>query len=156
MTELNPGDPAPDFTLPASGGKTVSLHDLRGRPVVLYFYPADDTSGCTKEACGFRDHFGDFGSVHAMVLGVSPDPVSSHDAFAEKFNLPFALLADTDHAVAEAYGAWGEKNLYGKKSVGILRTTFLIDEEGRIARVWRRVKPDGHADQVLAALAPVG
>lgn len=152
MTELHVGDQAPDFTLPASGGETISLHDLRGRQVVLYFYPQDDTSGCTTEACSFRDRHGDFQTANAVVLGISPDPVSSHDAFAAKFNLPFTLLADTDHAVADAYGTWQEKNLYGKKSMGIVRSTYLIDENGRIAHIWSRVKPEGHAEQVLDAL----
>jgi peroxiredoxin Q/BCP len=152
MIELQPGDAAPDFTLPRSGGGTLSLHDLRGRKVILYFYPKDDTSGCTKEACEFRDTSEQIEEADAVVLGISPDGVASHDRFRQKYALPFALLADEDHAVAERYGVWQEKSLYGKKYWGIARTTFLIDEEGRIERVWERVKPAGHAADVLAAV----
>ncbi|HLQ23506.1 MAG TPA: thioredoxin-dependent thiol peroxidase [Gemmatimonadales bacterium] len=146
------GVKAPDFSLAADDGTTVTLKALKGRKVVLYFYPKDDTSGCTKEACGFRDRWSDVEQARAIVLGVSPDAVTSHQKFKQKYQLPFALLADPDHLVAEAYGAWGEKSMYGKKYKGILRTTFLIDGEGRIARVFEKVKPEGHAAEVLAAL----
>ena len=149
---LKPGDVAPDFSLAADDGKAVALKDLRGRPVVLYFYPKDDTPGCTKEACQFRDSWKDVQETGAVVLGVSPDSTTSHQKFKEKYSLPFPLLADVDHQVASAYGAWGEKSMYGKKYQGILRTTFLIDRTGRIARVFEKVKPDGHAAEVLAAL----
>ena len=149
---LAPGVKAPDFSLAADDGTTVALKALKGRKVVLYFYPKDDTSGCTKEACGFRDRWSDVKQAGAIVLGVSPDAVTSHQKFKQKYQLPFPLLADPDHLVAEAYGAWGEKSMYGKKYKGILRTTFLIDGEGRIARVFEKVKPEGHAAEVLAAL----
>ena len=150
---LAPGVKAPDFSLAADDGTTVALKALKGRKVVLYFYPKDDTSGCTKEACGFRDRWSDVKQAGAIVLGVSPDAVTSHQKFKQKYQLPFPLLADPDHLVAEAYGAWGEKSMYGKKYKGILRTTFLIDGEGRIARVFEKVKPEGHAAEVLAALS---
>lgn len=152
MPELTPGDPAPDFTLPQNGGDTVSLANLRGREVVLFFYPKDDTSGCTKEARGFRDHYNDLVESGATILGVSPDSVSSHDRFAAKFSLPFPLLADTDHQVAEAYGVWQERSMYGKKYMGIERSTFLIDKDGYIAKAWNKVKPEGHAEEVLETL----
>jgi peroxiredoxin Q/BCP len=132
----------------------VSLASLRGRPVVLYFYPKDDTSGCTTQACEFRDSWADVQARGAIVLGVSPDGVASHRKFRDKFALPFPLLADEDHAVAEAYGVWGEKSMYGRKYHGILRTTFVIDPAGRIAHVFEKVKPKGHAAQVLTALDP--
>ncbi|SRR5574338_215210 len=148
----SPGTKAPDFTLPSDEGTTVSLKSLRGLPVVLYFYPKDDTSGCTTEACEFRDAWADVKASGARLYGVSPDGVKSHEKFRAKFDLPFPLLADEDHTVAEAYGAWGEKSMYGRKYMGILRTTFIIDEKGRIARVFEKVKPAGHADEVLAAL----
>jgi len=150
---LEPGSRAPVFTLPADDGTTVSLDALKGSPVVLYFYPKDDTSGCTTEACEFRDRWADAQKAGAVVLGVSPDDVGSHERFKRKYRLPFPLLADTDHAVAEAYGAWGEKSMYGRSYFGILRTTYLIDRAGRIARVFPKVKPKGHAAEVLAALA---
>lgn len=152
MAHLSPGDSAPDFTLPQTGGDSVSLTGLRGRDVVLFFYPKDDTSGCTKEACGFRDRYTELLESGATILGVSPDSVSSHDRFASKFSLPFPLLADTDHRVAEAYGAWKERSMYGKKYMGIERSTFLIDKDGRIAKVWEKVKPEGHAEEVLETL----
>jgi peroxiredoxin Q/BCP len=147
-----PGTPAPDFTLPSDQGDSVSLKSLRGSPVVLYFYPKDDTSGCTTEACEFRDAWSDVKASGATLFGVSPDGVKSHRKFRDKFNLPFPLLADEDHTVAEAYGVWGEKSMYGRKYMGILRTTFIIDAKGRIARVFEKVKPAGHADEVLSAL----
>ena len=149
---LNAGVKAPDFALPADDGTTVTLAGLKGRTVVLFFYPKDDTSGCTKEACGFRDSWKDVQRTGAVVLGVSPDGVTSHQKFKEKYALPFPLLADTDHRVAGAYGVWGEKSMYGKHYMGILRTTFVIDGNGRIARVFEKVKPEGHAAEVLTAL----
>lgn len=149
---LSKGDTAPDFTLPADGGGTVRLADLRGRRVVLFFYPKDDTSGCTKEACGFRDALPEFDAKDAAVLGVSPDGVGSHEKFRDKYDLTFPLLADTDHSVAEAYGAWGKKKLYGREYEGVLRSTFVIDADGRIENVYRKVKPEGHADEILADL----
>jgi len=152
---LQPGDPAPHFTLSATAGETVSLEALKGRKVVLYFYPKDDTSGCTVEACEFRDSWSSVQRMGAVVLGVSPDGVKSHGRFREKFELPFPLLADEDHAVANAYGVWGEKSMYGRKYFGILRTTFIIDEAGRVAKVFEKVKPKGHAAEVLAALRVV-
>jgi peroxiredoxin Q/BCP len=152
---LTAGRKAPAFTLPADDGSTVSLKEFRGRPVVLYFYPKDDTSGCTTQACEFRDSWKAVQRAGAVVLGVSPDGVSSHQKFKAKYQLPFPLLADTDHAVAEAYGAWGEKSMYGRKYFGILRTTFLIDSEGKVARIFEKVKPKGHAAEVLAAVEAV-
>jgi len=148
------GAEAPRFTLPSDRGEDVSLASLRGRPVVLYFYPKDDTSGCTTQACEFRDSWADVQARGAIVLGVSPDGVASHRKFRDKFALPFPLLADENHAVAEAYGVWGEKSMYGRKYHGILRTTFVIDPAGRIAHVFEKVKPKGHAAQVLTALDP--
>lgn len=149
---LKPGDKAPAFSLPSDSGETIALKDLKGKPVVLYFYPKDDTSGCTVEACEFRDSWRDVKKAGAVVLGVSPDSAASHKKFKDKYSLPFPLLADDGHAVAEAYGAWGEKSMYGRKYQGILRTTFLIGKDGRIARVFEKVKPKGHAAEVLAAL----
>ena len=148
---LNVGDLAPDFELTTDSGASVKLSDFRGRRVVLYFYPKDDTSGCTTQACGFRDAYPVIEEQNAVVLGVSPDGVKSHQKFKTKYDLPFTLLVDEDHAVAEAYGAWGEKSMYGKTFWGIERSTFLIDAEGRIARDWRKVKVAGHAAEVLAA-----
>ena len=152
---LTAGSKAPAFTLPADDGSVVSLTDLRGRPVVLYFYPKDDTSGCTTQACEFRDSWKAVRQAGAVVLGVSPDGIPSHQKFKAKYRLPFPLLADTDHAVAAAYGAWGEKSMYGRKYFGILRTTFLIDGEGKVARIFEKVKPKGHAAEVLAAVEAV-
>lgn len=146
------GSPAPDFTLFNDAGEPVRLSDLRGRAVVLYFYPKDDTPGCTKEACAFRDRNSEILKLGAEVLGVSPDSVESHAKFREKYGLNFRLLADTDHSVAEQYGAWREKNMYGKKSMGVQRSTFLIDAEGKVAKVWKRVRVDGHDEEVLTAL----
>jgi peroxiredoxin Q/BCP len=150
---LEPGSKAPDFTLVAHDGTKVKLSSFRGRPVVLYFYPKDDTPGCTREACGFRDAKGKLAKHDAVVLGVSPDGPESHAKFRTKFRLPFTLLCDVEHAVAEKFGAWREKNMYGKKSMGIARSTFVIDADGRVAAVFKAVKVDGHAEQVLAALA---
>jgi peroxiredoxin Q/BCP len=149
---IEEGAKAPDFTLPTHDGSKLKLSSLKGTPVVLYFYPKDDTPGCTKEACGFRDAKAKLAKFDAVVLGVSPDTPESHEKFRKKFSLPFALLADVDHKVAEKYGAWREKNMYGKKSMGIARSTFIIDAEGRVAKVFRAVKADGHDAQVLAAL----
>lgn len=141
--------PAPDFTLPDQDGEPFTLSSLRGTPVVLYFYPKDDTSGCTREACAFRDARAGYEAAGARVIGVSPDEAKSHRKFADKYGLPFTLLADTDRKVCEAYGVWKEKSMYGKKFMGVERTTFLIDRSGRVAKVFRKVKVDGHADEVL-------
>jgi len=147
------GKPAPAFTLDTDTGERLSLRDLKGKPVVLYFYPKDDTSGCTAEACEFRDAFPRFDKSKAVILGVSPDPVKSHQKFKAKYELPFTLLADTDHAVAEQYGVWKEKSMYGRKYMGVERTTFIIDAAGKIAKIFEKVKPQGHAAEVEAALA---
>jgi thioredoxin-dependent peroxiredoxin len=149
---LEEGSKAPAFTLASDSGTKVKLSDLKGSPVVLYFYPKDDTPGCTKEACAFRDRQADLTKFGAKVFGVSPDDVASHVKFRDKYELNFPLLADPDHKVAEKYGAWREKNMYGKKSMGIQRSTFLIDADGKIAKVWKRVQVDGHDQQVLDAL----
>ena len=146
------GEEAPDFTLLTDAGEPLTLSSLRGRPVVLYFYPKDDTSGCTTQACDLRDQFPRFSGADATVLGVSPDDVRSHAKFRAKYDLPFTLLADTEHAVAERYGVWVEKSMYGRRYWGNERTTFLIGADGRIARVFRKVKPAGHAAEVAAAL----
>ncbi len=153
---IEPGKKAPAFTLKTDSGEKVKLSELAGSPVVLYFYPKDDTPGCTKEACAFRDQKAALKKLGAKVFGVSPDSVESHVKFRDKFDLNFPLLADTDHKVAEKYGAWREKNMYGKKSMGIQRSTFLIGPDGKVAHVWKRVKVDGHDEQVLAALAELG
>ncbi len=149
---IEEGSKAPDFTLPTHDGTKLKLSRLRGAPVVLYFYPKDDTPGCTREACGFRDSKAKFAKHGAVVLGVSPDSPASHAKFREKYRLPFTLLADEKHAVAEKYGAWREKNMYGKKSLGIARSTFVIDASGKVVKVFKAVKPDGHDDQVLEVL----
>jgi peroxiredoxin Q/BCP len=146
------GKPAPDFTLPSDQDGDVTLSALRGRRVILYFYPKDDTSGCTAQACELRDELPRFEGVDAVVLGVSPDPVASHRKFREKYGLNFPLLADEDHRVAEAYGVWKEKSMYGRKYMGIERSTFLIDEKGVVTEAWRKVKPKGHAELVAGAL----
>lgn len=153
---LEEGTKAPDFTLPADDGSKVKLSALRGHPVVLYFYPKDDTPGCTREACAFRDQQSALAGLGAKVFGISPDAVDSHVKFRDKFQLNFPLLADVEHKVAEKYGAWREKNMYGKKSLGIQRSTYLIDADGKIAKVWKRVNVDGHDEQVLAALQALG
>ena len=145
------GDPAPDFTMAADGGRTVKLSGLKGRKVVLYFYPKDDTPGCTKEACGFRDALPDFSSIDAEIIGVSKDSVAKHDKFKAKYDLPFTLAADEDGSVCEAYGTWVEKSMYGRKYMGIDRATFLIDEAGVLRAEWRKVKVPGHVEAVLEA-----
>jgi peroxiredoxin Q/BCP len=150
-SKLKEGDPAPAFKASASGGE-VSLAEFRGRHVVLYFYPKDDTPGCTKEACAFRDQFAEFRKKGAAVLGVSVDSVKSHAKFAEKFSLPFTLLSDADRKIVEAYGVWGEKQFMGRKYMGTNRVTFLIGPDGRIKKIWPKVKPEEHATEVLAAL----
>jgi peroxiredoxin Q/BCP len=154
---LQAGDKAPDFRLPAvtaDGEKTLGLSDFAGHPLVLYFYPKDDTPGCTTEACNFRDLSSDFSAKGAAILGVSPDGVKKHLKFIEKHTLPFPLLADTETAVCEAYGVWVEKSMYGRKYMGVERTTFLIDGDGVIRRVWPKVKVTGHVAEILAALDP--
>lgn len=149
---LERGDTAPDFTLPSDTGGDVTLSELRGRPVVLYFYPRDDTPGCTTQACDLRDDMPRFEGVGAVVLGVSADSVESHVKFREKYRLNFPLLADTEHEVSEAYGVWKEKSMYGRTFWGIERSTFLIDEDGVVLEAWRKVKPKGHAERVAAYL----
>ena len=149
------GAPAPAFTLPTSKGGDVNLEDLRGKWVVLYFYPKDDTPGCTIEACQFRDQSSVLEAAGTVILGVSRDPIKSHLKFAGKFNLPFDLLADTEHTVADAYGSWGPKVVMGNHVIGMIRTTTLIDPEGRIARHWAKVTPDGHAREVLEAITEI-
>jgi peroxiredoxin Q/BCP len=153
---IEPGRKAPAFTLLADDGSKVKLADLVGQPVVLYFYPKDDTPGCTREACAFRDAKDRLQEAAVVVLGVSADDVASHIKFRDKYMLNFPLLADTDHKVAEKYGAWREKNMYGKKSMGIQRSTYLIDAAGKVAKVWKRVQVDGHEAEVLAALEELG
>ncbi len=150
---LSPGDPAPAFELPADDGSTVSLADLEGRRAVIYFYPKDDTPGCTAQACALRDAQADFDAIGASVFGISPDSPASHAKFRDKYALGFRLLADQDHSVAEAYGAWGEKKNYGKTSMGIIRSVFAIDEDGKILLAKYNVKPDATAPGALAALA---
>jgi len=150
---LEPGDIAPDFELPDQDGRAVKLSDFRGTPVVLYFYPKADTPGCTTQACGVRDHHGDYAKFGATVMGVSPDSVEQVKRFHEKYALDFVLLADADHAVAEAYGVWVQKSMYGKTYFGNERTTFIIGTDGRVMQVLRKVKPAEHDDLVLAALA---
>ena len=149
---LEPGTKAPVFTLTSDSGEKIKLGQFKGSPVILYFYPKDDTPGCTKEACAFRDAEKKLAKSEAVVLGVSPDTVESHVKFRDKFTLNFPLLADPEHKVADMYGAWREKNMYGKKSMGIQRSTYLIDTTGTIAKVWKKVSVDGHDEEVLAAL----
>jgi peroxiredoxin Q/BCP len=150
---LKEGTTAPAFKTTDANGETVSLKDLRGQKVVLYFYPKDDTPGCTKEACSFRDEFATFKKRGITVLGVSPDNEKSHKKFETKYKLPFTLLADTDHAIAESYGVWGEKKFMGRTYMGVQRSTFLIDEKGKIKKVFEKVKPEDHASEVLEAFA---
>ena len=145
------GKPAPDFTLPTDGDGEVTLSKLKGKKVIVYFYPKDDTPGCTKEACGFRDNLPDFTGTGAEIIGISKDSVKKHDKFKAKYELPFTLAADEDGAVCEAYGSWVEKSMYGKKYMGIDRSTFLIDEKGVLRAEWRKVKVPGHVEEVLKA-----
>lgn len=152
MSALKEGAKAPAFSLEDQDGKTVKLADFKGKSVVLFFYPKDNTTGCTAEACAFRDDYAKLKKKGAVVLGVSPDSGSSHQKFISKFSLPFPLLVDADHAVAEKYGAWGEKSLYGRKYLGIIRSTFLIGPDGKLQKIWPKVKVAGHNDEVLAAL----
>jgi peroxiredoxin Q/BCP len=149
---LAENSPAPEFSLADENGVTLKLSDYRGKAVVLYFYPKDDTPGCTTEACAFRDDYAVYAEAGVVILGVSPDSSKTHTKFKAKYHLPFTLLADEDHAVCELYGAWGKKKLYGREYDGVLRTTFLIGPDGRVIKIWEGVKPDGHSAQVLAAL----
>ncbi|MGB1893797.1 MAG: thioredoxin-dependent thiol peroxidase [Candidatus Latescibacterota bacterium] len=150
---LSIGDPAPDFTLSDADGNSVSLSDFKGQKVVLYFYPKDDTPGCTKEACGFRDAQDDYMEANAVVIGVSPDSEKSHQRFRDKYDLPFLLLADPERQAIEGYDVWKEKNMYGKKYMGVERSTFIIDEDGILLEILRKVKVDGHVQSVLASLS---
>ncbi|GIO94585.1 MULTISPECIES: thioredoxin-dependent thiol peroxidase [Paenibacillus] len=146
------GSPVPDFTLPASSGENVSLSDFRGRKVVLFFYPKNMTPTCTEEACSFRDHYGALKEAGAVVIGISPDPLKSHAKFIDKHSLPYLLLADEEHKVSELFGVWQLKKMFGREYMGIVRSTFLIDEKGRLAREWRKVKVKGHVEAVLEAV----
>jgi peroxiredoxin Q/BCP len=150
--KLKEGDIAPDFSAMTNGAGKVSLAELKGKNVLLYFYPKDDTSGCTKEACAFRDEFAAFKKRGVVILGVSPDSVKSHDKFIKKYSLPFTLLADEDKKIVEAYGVWGQKTFWGRKYMGTYRVTFLIDPDGRIKKIWPDVKPEDHVKEVLEAL----
>lgn len=150
---LNPGDPAPDFVLPDGSGSPVRLSDFRGQRVVLYFYPRDNTPGCTKEACGFRDAYPDYTTQNAVVLGISTDDAKAHTKFSEKYSLPFPLLTDADGSIAAAYDSYGLKKFMGREFMGVSRNTFVIGADGRIEKIYRKVKPEGHAAQVLADLA---
>jgi peroxiredoxin Q/BCP len=156
MAKLEAGAKAPRFTLPDQDDKKVSFKDFAGAPVVVYFYPADDTPGCTKEACQFNDNLRAFSRAGAKVVGISPDGAAKHTRFRDKYKLKFPLLSDPEHSVMEAYGAWGDKTLYGRKTVGTIRSTFLIDAKGTIARAWYSVRADGHADKVLEELKALG
>jgi thioredoxin-dependent peroxiredoxin len=149
---LDVGSTSPAFKAPTDGGGTLSLAELKGKPVILYFYPKDDTSGCTAEACGFRDLYPKFGKSDAVVVGISRDKVASHDKFKAKYKLPFTLVSDEDGKITAAYGVWVEKSMYGRKYMGIERSTFLVDKAGKIRGVWRKVKVPGHAEEVLAAV----
>jgi peroxiredoxin Q/BCP len=153
--ELKEGSKAPAATLETDSGETLKLSSLKGKNVVLYFYPKSDTPGCTTEACEFRDHSADFAGVDAVIIGVSPDPVKAQAKFKTKFELPFTLLADAEHAVAEAFGVWVEKSMYGKKYMGVERTTFIIGKDQKIKKIFSKVKPKGHAAEVLAALKEI-
>jgi len=152
MSELTVGAKAPAFSAPDQTGKTVSLSDFKGRKVVLYFYPKDDTPGCTTQACSYRDEYAEFKKKGVVVLGISPDDAKSHSKFAEKFSLPFTLIADEGHKIAEDYGVWVEKSMYGKKYMGVERSTFVIDEAGKLAAIYRKVKPAETVAEVLAGL----
>ena len=152
---LKEGDKAPDFIAESSEGKKISLKDLKGKRVILYFYPKDDTPGCTVQACGFRDSIKKIQVQDAVVLGVSPDNVASHNKFIDKFKLPFILLADEDKKICQAYGVWVEKSMYGKKYMGVVRTTFLIGKDGRLEKIYEKVKPEGHAEEILEQLKAV-
>ena len=154
MAQLDQGDDAPSFRLPDQDGNPVGLEDFKGGKVLIYFYPADDTPGCTKEACQFNDNLAAFQAAGVPVIGISPDGGDSHQRFRNKYGLRFPLLSDADHAVADAWGAWGERSRYGKTVTSVLRSTFLVDEDGRVERVWRDVKADGHATEILAELGP--
>lgn len=149
---IEPPAKAPAFSLKSTTGATVKLSDFKGRPVVLYFYPKDDTPGCTKEACAFRDRLSEIEALGAVVLGVSADSVESHQKFTTKYTLNFPLLADTEHTVAEKYGAWREKNMYGRVSMGIQRSTWIIGADGKVAKLWKKVSVDGHDEEVITAL----
>ena len=153
MTIPSAGSAAPDFTATLDDGSTLTLSSLRGAPVVLFFYPKDDTTGCTKEACGFQASLPRFTGVNARLIGVSPDDVKSHVKFKQKYGLDYPLVADTDKKVCELYGVWGEKSMYGRKYMGVLRTTFIIDAKGKVARVFEKVKPENHAAEVAEAVA---
>ena len=156
MPRAKLGDKAPEFTLPSSNGQKISLKDFKSKKnVVLYFYPKDDTPGCTVEACGFRDSLNTIETNNAVVFGVSPDKVSSHEKFIRKFNLPFLLLSDEDHKISMGYGVWVEKSMYGRKYMGIERTTFIIDQEGKIVKIFEKVKPQGHDEEVIEALRAI-
>ena len=152
VTELEVGSKAPDFVLPTADGTTVSLREFRGKKVVLYFYPKDDTSGCTKEACSFRDDVSRFKQRGAVIIGVSPDSPESHEKFAAKYGLPFPLASDEKREVVKKYGVWQQKSMYGRKYMGIVRSTFIIDEKGYVAAIFRKVKVDGHTDEILGIL----
>jgi peroxiredoxin Q/BCP len=152
MAELKEGSKAPAIKLETDAGETFSLADLKGKNVVVYFYPKSDTPGCTTEACEFRDAFPNFGKLDAEIVGISPDPVKAQAKFKAKYELPFTILADVDHAAAEAYGVWVEKSMYGRKYMGVERSTFVIGKDGKVAKIFRKVKPAGHAAEVAAAL----
>ncbi len=151
--KLKVGETAPHFSLPSSSGETVKLNAFKGQKVVIFFYPKDDTPGCTIEACEFRDRSDEISAQGTKILGISPDNQESHDKFISKFNLNFELLADEDNTVATDYGAWGEKNMYGKVTIGMKRMTFLVDEEGNIEKIWGKVTPEGHAQQIIDAIS---
>ena len=151
MSVPGEGDMAPDFTLPSNGGGSFTLSGMRGRPVVLYFYPKDDTSGCTREAIEFTEAKSDFEAINVAIAGISPDPASKHDKFRDKHGLEITLVSDEDKQALEAYGVWAEKSMYGRKFMGVVRSTFLIDADGQIARAWHKVKVPGHVEEVLAA-----
>ena len=146
------GNKAPEFNLPGSNGENIALKDLKGKNIVVYFYPKDDTPGCTVEACGLRDSFKEIEKLNAVILGVSPDSVKSHGKFISKFQLPFTLLADEDKKMCQDYGVWVEKSMYGKKYMGVARTTFIIDKNGKIAKIFEKVKPEGHNQEIIASL----